>query len=118
MLNLALRRATSLRAPFLMARYSSHGPGTTPDTGGPLFSTQFGVPIHKPSKGGDKAAEAKAKGPDDAKKPKSNAHKVQGGHSFAELKRLHQVRSRISEHRWGRSQADRLGRSRLSTQAN
>lgn len=92
MLQLAARRAVSARAPAaILARTMSHGPGTTPDTGGPLFSTQFGVPIHKPKTGGDqRAAEAKRK-EEPEKKKESKAHKVTGGYSFAELKRLHQV---------------------------
>jgi hypothetical protein len=89
-----VRRAALARPTLLAARAAhGHGAGTTPDTGGPLFSTQFGVPIHKPGAGGDKAAaprEPKAEAEAD-KKPASKHHKVQGGYSFAELKRLHQV---------------------------
>ncbi|CAK9784422.1 hypothetical protein CC85DRAFT_301641 [Cutaneotrichosporon oleaginosum] len=85
-----VRRARPALRPLLARAASGHGAGTTPDTGGPLFSTQFGVPIHKPGAGGDKAAAKRDKPPADDKKPASKHHKVQGGYSFAELKRLHQ----------------------------
>ncbi|BEJ17029.1 hypothetical protein CspHIS471_0604300 [Cutaneotrichosporon sp. HIS471] len=87
---LTVFRRAALSRPTLIAvrAASSSGPGTTPDTGGPLFSTQFGVPIHTPASGGDKAAAKREKPIEVEKKPQSKAHKVKGGYSFAELKRL------------------------------
>ncbi|BEJ01748.1 hypothetical protein CcaverHIS631_0604300 [Cutaneotrichosporon cavernicola] len=75
---LTLFRRAALSRPTLIAVRAASGssPGTTPDTGGPLFSTQFG------------AAAPREKPVEVEKKPESKAHKVKGGYSFAELKRL------------------------------
>ncbi|GMK59455.1 hypothetical protein CspeluHIS016_0800610 [Cutaneotrichosporon spelunceum] len=87
------RRAALMRPTLVAVRASSStGPASTPDTGGPLFSHQLGTSIHTPASGGDKAAAPREKAAEEEvdDKHKSKAHKVRGGHSFAELKRFRQ----------------------------